>query len=311
MGLRADTFAWPNETMQISGSDIHLLSVFDSVVRNNGFSAAQAELGLSQPTISNHITALEKRIGAKLCQRGRRGFLLTEKGEIVHRIAKRLLDGLDDCSRQLTTLRGSLVGELNVAVVDCVATDENLHVPEGIRRFSEVAPAVRLRLYIEQPQDILSGLTDGVFHLGIGSFDVRLNGLVYEDLYSERHSVYCGRAHPLFALEPASLDEDWFNRFAWVHRGYWGRQRRKGVRVVEEDRVALDIEAQLLWVLSGSYLGLLPDHAAAQHLAEGRLRKLPENPHDFDCTMQLTYPTGSQPKAVTTFGEIIRDLYAA
>ena len=33
------TFESFNATMQISGSDIHLLSVFDSVVRNNGFSA--------------------------------------------------------------------------------------------------------------------------------------------------------------------------------------------------------------------------------------------------------------------------------
>jgi len=74
--------------MQISGSDIHLLCIFDSVVRNSGFSAAQVELGLSQPTISNHITALEERIGVRLCQRGRRGFLLTEKGLMVHEVAK-------------------------------------------------------------------------------------------------------------------------------------------------------------------------------------------------------------------------------
>ncbi|TJV74694.1 MAG: LysR family transcriptional regulator, partial [Mesorhizobium sp.] len=45
--------------MKISGSDLHLFRVFESVVRNGGISAAQMELSLSQPTVSNHLTALE------------------------------------------------------------------------------------------------------------------------------------------------------------------------------------------------------------------------------------------------------------
>ncbi|NOR31031.1 MAG: LysR family transcriptional regulator, partial [Sulfitobacter sp.] len=130
--------------MQISGSDIHLLSVFDSVVRNNGFSAAQAELGLSQPTISNHITALEQRLGVKLCQRGRRGFLLTEKGQMVHGIAQSLIANLDEHSAQLTALKGGLIGTIRLAVVDSLATDPNLKLPEAIRAMTEMAPSVRL-----------------------------------------------------------------------------------------------------------------------------------------------------------------------
>ena len=91
--------------MKISGADLHLLSVFDSVVRNGGFSAAQAELGLSQPTISNHITALETRLGVILCQRGRRGFQLTDKGRQVHEIAVDLLRRIDVHSMSLTALK--------------------------------------------------------------------------------------------------------------------------------------------------------------------------------------------------------------
>jgi len=104
--------------MQITGSDIHLLSVFDAVVRSGGFSAAQVELGLSQPTISNHITALEQRLGVTLCQRGRRGFLVTEKGLMVHEIAKTLLDTLGTHSGHLAALKGNLVGRLKIAVLD-------------------------------------------------------------------------------------------------------------------------------------------------------------------------------------------------
>ncbi len=58
--------------MKLEGTDICILRVFDTVVRNGGFAATQAELNLSQPTISNHIAAVEQRLGVRLCQRGRR-----------------------------------------------------------------------------------------------------------------------------------------------------------------------------------------------------------------------------------------------
>lgn len=296
--------------MQISGSDIHLLSVFDSVVRNNGFSAAQAELGLSQPTISNHITALEERLGVKLCQRGRRGFLLTEKGQMVHDVAKRLLETLSDQSDQLTALKGSLVGELKVAVVDCIASDENLKLPDAIRIFTGTAPSVRLRLFVELPQSILSGIAGGAFHLGFGSFDNRIQGLRYEVLYSESHSLYCAKDHPLFAVPASKLKHDVFYSYPWAHRGYWSRQRKKSIKMHDLDRVVHNIEAQILLVLSGSYLGLLPDHAATPYVAAGRLRRLPETEDDFACEMQLVSKSGPQPKIIEKFRDVLKAKYA-
>ena len=38
--------------MQLAGTDLRVLRVFDAVVRHGGFAAAQAELNVSQPTIS-------------------------------------------------------------------------------------------------------------------------------------------------------------------------------------------------------------------------------------------------------------------
>lgn len=295
--------------MRISGSDIHLLAVFDSVVRNNGFSAAQAELGLSQPTISNHITTLEERIGVKLCQRGRRGFMLTEKGQMVHQVAKSLLETLEEQSDHLTALKGSLIGELKVAIVDCVATDENLKLPEAIQEFSKIAPAVKLRLFVDQPQNILSGIAGGAFHMGVGSFDNRINGLRYENLYSESHSLYCAKAHPLYSTPDSKIKPYRFYEYPWAHRGYWSRQRKKNVKMNDNDRVVLDIEAQFILVLSGSYLGLLPDHAAKQYVDAGRLRSLPKTAEDFSCEMQMVCKTGAQPKIIEKFRQTLQAQY--
>ena len=87
--------------MKVAGTDLRVLRVFDAVVRHGGFAAAQAELNINQSTISNHITALEERLGVKLCQRGRSGFRLTEKGEIVVEAIERLLLSLDDVNSRV------------------------------------------------------------------------------------------------------------------------------------------------------------------------------------------------------------------
>ncbi len=57
----------------VANVDLRLLRVFATIVECQGFSAAQAELNISQSTISNHMLALEERLKCKLCQRGRGG----------------------------------------------------------------------------------------------------------------------------------------------------------------------------------------------------------------------------------------------
>ncbi len=75
---------------QFAEKDLRLLKVFMTVVDSGGYTAAQAELNVGTSTISNHMSKLEERLGARLCQRGRIGFQLTDKGEFVYQAARRL-----------------------------------------------------------------------------------------------------------------------------------------------------------------------------------------------------------------------------
>ena len=54
--------------------DIHHLKVFASVYKHRSFSVAAEELNLAQPTVSDHIKALEVELNCKLsdCNSARR-----------------------------------------------------------------------------------------------------------------------------------------------------------------------------------------------------------------------------------------------
>ena len=69
--------------------DLRLLKVFTAVVESGGYTAAQAEMNIGASTISNHMTELEQRLGAKLCQRGRVGFQPDKGEQLGHPLASR------------------------------------------------------------------------------------------------------------------------------------------------------------------------------------------------------------------------------
>ena len=83
--------------MNLSEGDLRLLRVFAKVVEAGGFSAAQIELNVSQSTISTHMTALEQRLGMRLCERGRSGFR-DWHGRACLRRGSILRERLGDCS---------------------------------------------------------------------------------------------------------------------------------------------------------------------------------------------------------------------
>src|SRR5580765_3722963 len=173
--------------MNLEGSDLRLLRVFDAVARHGGLAAAQSELNISLSTISNHVAALEERLGVQLCQRGRSGFSLTDKGELAIAAIQRLLHVIDDFSADIGALRGKLVGELKIGLLDSVTTDRNSRLHDAIRRFRQRPNSLTFCLFQEQPQVLQEKILGGIFHLGIGSTPHRISGLDYEFLYEEHH----------------------------------------------------------------------------------------------------------------------------
>lgn len=61
---------------------LRALEAFEASARTLSFTEAAAELNLTPGAVSHAIAALEERVGARLFQRGRRGVILTEAGQL-------------------------------------------------------------------------------------------------------------------------------------------------------------------------------------------------------------------------------------
>ncbi|TKB12920.1 MAG: LysR family transcriptional regulator [Mesorhizobium sp.] len=284
--------------MKISGSDLHLFRVFESVVRNGGMSAAQMELSLSQPTVSNHLTALEQRLGVKLCERGRRGFSLTDEGRRVYEICTEITGVLEAGSARLSRVRSALAGKVGVGIVDCLTTDPSFRLADAIAELSKAAPEIELDLKIMCPNDITKAVAENEIDIGIGGSDIKVASVQYQIIYQEEHAVFCGSAHPLFCRNDEMITSEECYGHPWVERGYWYGIRRHRFDTAA-NQVAFDIEAQLLMVLSGAYLGVLPIHFARVFEQQGRLRRLPVADEAYSADIEVATRTGEQAANVT------------
>jgi len=93
-------------------------------------------------------------------------------------------------------------------------------------------------------------------------------------------------------------------------RGYWreGQLRQLGFERVEA--IVYHIEPQLSLIISGGYLGFLPDHYAEAWEARGQIRRLPASVASYTCRFEVMTRRGSrQTELSKTFIADLRACY--
>lgn len=258
--------------IQLHDVDLKLLKVFDAVVRCGGFSAAQAELNVGQSTISMQIGQLEVRLGVRLCQRGRSGFMLTEQGRAIHQATQRLFGAIENFRIEAHAQKRAVAGTLQLGVIDNTVTDSHSPLRRAVSAFLASGPDIQINLYIGSPSELEQRVLDGRLHVAIGHFPDPVSGLSCTGLYEELHGLYCGRQHALLRRAAASaITREQLKDAQVVSRGYLRRQDLKLLQVEAASSSADNVEAQAILILSGAFIGFLPRHYAQAWVARGEL----------------------------------------
>lgn len=260
---------------EIADVDLRLLRIFRAVVDAGGFSAAELELNIGRSTVSRHVADLEERLGFVLCTRGRSGFALTEEGRQVHEAAQRLLASVEGFRNDLRGLQSDLSGSLQLALFDKTATNPQSHIADAVRAFRHGAPAVDLAIKVDTITAIEAGVLDGRFHLGITPDHRRSDALRYLPLFTERMELYCGHGHPLFDAGAVPLTLDDLLGYDYVGLGFHSPNMEATHRFGLRRRASVtDQEGVATLVLSGCFIGFLPNHYAEAFVARGLLRRV-------------------------------------
>ena len=296
-------------TPRLHKADLHMLAVFMTVAECGGFAAAQVALNVGQSTISRQIGDLETRLGMRLCQRGRSGFRLTDKGRIVYEAAQHLATALESFRTTVGALRGELVGDLSIAAIDNWATERGYPMADVLRAFRAKARQVHIHFHTLAPDEIERAVLENRVNLGIGVFHQHRPGLIYESLYDDPVELYCGSGHPLFDRASDGLDREDVLEADLVHRAYLSeRQVAPLTGDLPSTAAARQIEGVAFLILSGWHIGYLPVTYAERWVVNGRMRSIAPATYRLDTKIEMVTRRGVRLTLVSeTFADILRE----
>jgi aminoethylphosphonate catabolism LysR family transcriptional regulator len=212
------------------------LRAFHAAARQGSISAGARQLGLSQPTVSGHIAQLEEQYGVELFYRRGRRVELTDFGQRLLEVTRRLADAEVEALSLLMEARRTGVGQLRLCAVG------PYNALPLVRAFREMHPNVRIAMRMGDSQQILHDVLDYEGDVGIlvhAVADPRLLCVPYR----RQPLVFFARAdHPLARRPKLALSD--LEGQAFVMREQGSTTRRVLERVLEEEgvRVACNVE---------------------------------------------------------------------
>ncbi|MBY8874852.1 LysR family transcriptional regulator [Micromonospora sp. PLK6-60] len=143
---------------------LHQLRYFVAVAEVRHFTQAADLVGITQPSLSKQIHALEADLGAPLFERVRGNIALTAAGEVLLPLAKRILADVDTATREVQELVGLRRGRVRLGATPSLATSL---APPVLRRFRDAHPTVDLRVEEGGSQDLVRDLLRGDLDLAL------------------------------------------------------------------------------------------------------------------------------------------------
>jgi DNA-binding transcriptional LysR family regulator len=137
-----------------------LLRTFLAVAGAGSFTAAGLQLGLSQPTVSQHIRRLEESVGKPLVLRDTRDVRLTDAGDALAGFARSILAAHATAERYFES--GPARGRLRFGTADDLAITQ---LPRILRHFRSSNPKVELELTVGQSDALARRLAAGQLDL--------------------------------------------------------------------------------------------------------------------------------------------------
>jgi len=253
------------------------VQLFARIVETGSFSKASADLGVTQPTATKHVAALEAKLGARLLNRNTRGVSATEIGALYYAKCKTIQRELEEADNLATLLQSKVGGQLRVST----------SVAFGRRMLTPLA----LRFMLQHP-DISIDLSfdDRYVNLVEQGMDLALRmGRLADSSLGARYLgtnpwLVAGSAEYLARAGAPATPADLARHACLVYSSVQGDDRwqftdaqNKGITVAVQGPLRSNsLSAVLAAARAGHGLAALPWYVARESVAEGSLRPVLE-----------------------------------
>lgn len=273
--------------MQVHDVDLRLLRIFVAIVECGGLSAAESRLNIGRSTISSHLADLEVRLGIKLCNRGRSGFELTEPGRITYQASLELLQQCDAFATTVASSKNELSGRVTISTIDTMVSDPRSCIAPVIAALKAKSDQIQFDINVCEAREVETSVVNGRSLVGLGVSRHHLRGLDYYPLYDETNYLYCGKGHALFNSNEAQTKK--LLKEAEVITSNYMRDKevRNDDLHYPNSATAYHDEGILHLILSGQFIGYLPEHYTRFWVEKGAMKSILPSQYSYKIPVML------------------------
>ncbi len=266
------------------------VNVFVTVAERGSFSAAAEKLGLSKSTVSEQMTRLEKRIGARLLQRSTKAVTLTEAGRAY---LCQIDDVLDRVQRAEKAAQAEATEPRGLLRISAPGPFAWTHLTPLLPEFMQLHPDIKIELQV----------TTEVVDLVSSGFDLALRLCTNNDpnaimrQLGKTHMVVVAAPELLKKFQapkspsdlrywPCLINTTYPKPTSWTFRSGEVEERAS----FSPTLVANSIEVLHRLALAGSGAAIIGEYAVIDDLRAGRLVKLLPDWDVGDVPVLAIYP---------------------
>jgi DNA-binding transcriptional LysR family regulator len=266
------------------------LTAFVRVVDAGGFSAAGRKLNMSTTMVSNHVQALEDRLGARLLNRTTRKVSLTEIGKAYYDRCTQILADIEQADDIAGALQSTPRGTLRIYT----ATHMVPFVAPAAAEFLASYPDVKIDLTMGERE---IDMVDEGFDLAIRLAPPPDSSLIVRRLATWRHVLCCSPAYlqkhgPVQQLSELS-GHNCVRHVLYPYSDGWHFLDPKGAPVsvrISGNLITNSGEALRLAAQQGIGIALAAGFLVGDDLQSGRLARLLPDYRPVELTMNAVYP---------------------
>lgn len=250
------------------------------IAREGSFSRAAKVLGVSQPTVSARMIALETAVGGRLLTRSRSLATLSDLGRAMLPYAERTIETLNQGIQSVNEMRHGTQGRVTLATLETAAM---AYLPSALVSFCRVMPGVSVTVREFLQNTVFRQLEEGAIDLGHVLWPWQQTGGELKPLCVAREPLrfFAAPIHPLSDRKSLSIEDilsaDVFHHVAsgntWL--SMVGVRAEKGLPSFE---TSMAVGLQML--RRGIGVALYPEHLVRAEVESGALVLLPVDAPD-------------------------------
>ena len=291
--------------------DIKLLRIFQIVAQEQGFSRAAEHLNTSPPKISMNMAQLESRLEMRLCERGVKGFRLTDQGKQVLAACDNLFEELEHFRSHVKSIADARPRDFRIGFLSEATFEEKMQIPALLKEMESAFQGLFFHVEFAEAALLKEKVEAGNMDCAVGYFNNLSASLEARYLFTERHLCYCGNKHELFDVPYDEIRLDSLQNCKLAGYDDLADEEKRVVPLFNKfESCSRSGEGIVALILTGQFVGLLQESLAQIWLDRGMIRVLDREELELLVDIKMIYQSSRTDEPVMrTLLEIVNKLF--